>query len=509
MRTNIATADRPVRARSMPHAGSRKSRVRAATTFLTALALASAAPGARLSAQQPLDRDVIPPPGPAPTLHVPSWTHTRLSNGAQLVVAPKHDLPLVSFNIQFIGGADNYESAGKVGTASFAGQMLSEGTKTRDADELSNAQQLLGTSIRAGVGGEGGSIGFTSLTDRFQPALALLADMLLNPTFPEEALERIRGRELVALRQAKDRPNSIAVNVFMRVLYGDNHPYGRIETEATVNAITRADIVDFHRAYFRPGRAVITVTGDIDEATAKAAVEQALAAWPTGGEPPAFDYPALPEPKPTTIYLVDKPGAPQSVFAIGEPGPPRDTPDYYAIEVMNTLLGGLFQSRLNHDIREVRGWSYGVGSGFSFGHGPGPFEAGGGLVTEKTDSALIAFMTHFRGVQGAVPFTADELMQGKESLIQSLPRRFASVNAMASSIGSLYTEGLPEDYYQRYGANVNAVTAADMVRVAEKYIDLSHLAIVIVGDRAAVEAPLEATGIAPIRVLDADGNPVS
>ncbi len=483
-------------------------RSRPAAVFLATLALLATGPTASARAQQPLDRDVVPTPGPAPTLHVPEWTRTRLADGAELVVAPKHDLPLVSFSIDFVGGADNFEPAGKVGVASLTAQMLSEGTPTRSADALSDALQMLGTSVRARVSDEGGAVGFTALRDRFEPALALLADMLVNATFPQDALERVRGRELVALRQAKDRPNAIASNVFDRVVYGDAHPYGRVETEASVAAVTRADVVAFHRAYFRPGRAVITVTGDIEPAAAKAAVEKALAGWAAGGERPSFDYPAPPPPKATTIYLVDKPGAAQSVFVIGEPGPPRDTPDYYAIEVMNTLLGGLFQSRLNHDIREVKGWSYGVGSEFAFGRGPGAFEAGGGIVTAKTDSALVEFMKHLRGVQGAIPFTDDEMKQGKESLIQSLPRRFASVNAMASAIGSLYTEGLPERYYQEYAAHVNAVTREDLVRVAREYIDLDHLAVVIVGDRSVIEAPLRATGIAPIQVLDADGNPV-
>ena len=205
---------------------------------------------------------------------------------------------------------------------------------------------------------------------------------------------------------------------------------------------------------------------------------------------------------------MDKPNAAQSVFAIGLPGPARDTPDFYAIDVMNTLLGGLFQSRLNHDIREVKGYSYGVGSGFAFGHGPGAFRAGGGIVTAKTDSALIEFMKQFRGVQGEAPFTDDEIQQGKQSLIQSLPRRFASVNGLAGSVAALYTEGLPRDYYQTFPARINAVTRDEMLRAAKRYVDLDHLHIVIVGDRATVEQPLKATGIAPLVLLDADGKPV-
>jgi zinc protease len=455
-----------------------------------------------------LDRTKIPPAGRTPVLRVPPWTRTTLPNGAELIVSQKRDLPLVSVTINFIGGSSQFEDPAKLGVAALTAQMLSEGTKTRTGDELSDAQQLLGTTISANVGGEDGSIGFTALSDKLEPALELMADMLLNPSFPSDALERRRAQRLVQLTQAKDQPRSIAGNVFSKVVYGDAHPYGRVVTEQTVKAITREDIAAFHRTYFRPGRALITVVGDVDPARARAAIERAFAAWQPGGERPAFTYPPTPDLRPRAIYLVDKPNAAQSVVAIGIPGPARDTPDFYAIQVMNTILGGLFQSRLNHLIREVKGYSYGVGSGFSFGKGPGPFRAGGDIMTAKTDSALIDFMNELRGVQGGKPFTEDEIKQGKESLIQSLPARFASVNAIGNAISQIYLQGLPETYYQDFASKVNAVTSDDLVRVAKKYIDVDRLNIVIVGDRATIEEPLRKTGIAPIVYLDIEGKPI-
>jgi len=469
------------------------------------IALLSIAP--QLSAQT-LERDKAPKVGKAPSLKVPAWTKTKLANGAELIVVEKHDLPLVALNIDFIGGASNYEPADKLGVAALAAQMLSEGTKTKTADRLSDAQQMLGTSIFANVAGESGTIRFTSLKDKFEPAMTLLADMLLNSTFPDSAIERNRARTLVGLTQAKDQPNSIAANVFSKVVYGDEHPYGRVVSEKTVKAITRGDVTSFANAYFRPGRAVITVTGDIDAKTARNVVEKTLAAWPAGGERPTFAYGPVPAPKARTIYLIDKPKAAQSVFALGEPGPPRSTPDYYAIQVMNHLLGGMFQSRLNHDIREVKGYSYGVNSGFAYGRGPGAFRAGGGIVSAKSDSALIGFMTHFKGVQGEMPFTDDELTVGKESLIQSLPGRFATVNGIAAAISSIYTQDLPETYFKDYAAKIDAVTRDDLVRAAKKYIDVDHMNLVIVGDRASIEGALKATGIAPIQILDVEGRPV-
>ncbi len=474
---------------------------------VVALTLAPAALRAQAGPSS-FDRSTPPEPMAPRPLHVPSWSEQTLANGATLVVSEKRDLPLVSFTINFVGGTDQYEPADRTGLADMTASMMSEGTRSRTGDQLSDDLDLLGTSVNVRVGGESGSMGFTSTTENFPAVLAILADMLENPTFPDAALERLRARTLVSLTQAEDQPTFIARNVFARVLYGENHPYGRFATSDAVQAITRDDVTAFHQAYFRPGHAVITVVGDVDASAVRATVDDALGGWAGGGEAPSFDYPAPPAPKATTIYLVDKPGAAQSVFAIGLPGPARDTPDYDAIEVMNTILGGLFQSRLNHDIREVKGYSYGVRSNFAFGRGPGAFQAGGSIVTAKSDSALIAFMAHLRGVRGSEPFTDDEMAQGKAAIIQSLPRVFASVNATAGAISALYLEDLPQDYYQSIAGRIDQVTKDDLVRVANKYIDIDHLAIVIVGDRSVIEEPLRQTGIAPIVHLDLQGRPL-
>jgi zinc protease len=459
------------------------------------------------AAWQGLDRTKVPPPGKPPELHVPKWTKTTLANGADLIVSEKHDLPLVSFSMTFLGGASQFVRAERAGLASLTAAMLNEGTKTRDGEALSNALQLLGTSVNVGIGGESGSISFLSTTSKFPDTLGILVDMLLNSTFPADALDRLRGQRLVALTQQRAQPNAIADRVFPRTLYGPAHPYGRLTTEESLKAITRDDIVAFHHEYLQPGRALITVVGDVTTASVKPAIETALAAWPKSGSRPTFSYPAPPERPKTTIYLVDRPGSAQSTVAIGQPGPPRNTPDYYAIQVMNTMLGGMFQSRLNANIREEKGYSYGVTSGFAFGKGPGAFRTGGDIVGDKTDAALVEFMKELRGMLGERPVTDEELQTSKDSLIQGLPATFASVNAISGAITLLWTQGLPDDYYQQYGKMVGAVTKDDVVRVAKKYIDLDHLAIVIVGDRASIEAPLKATNIAPITYLDIEGAP--
>jgi zinc protease len=468
------------------------------------LLLLTAAP----SAQQALDRKKIPPPGKAPELRVPPWTKSTLANGAELIVSEKHDLPLISFSITFLGGADQFEPAGKQSVASLTAALLSEGTKARDAEALSNALQLLGTSVSSSVAGESGSISFRSTTAKFPATLDILADMLVNPTFPEGGLERLRGQRLVQLTQARARPDAIANRVFPRIVYGPEHPYGRVVTEESLKAVTRADSTAFHKAYYQPGRALVTVVGDTTAASVKPVIEKALTAWAKGGEKPSFTFPPVAEPKATTIFLVDKPGAAQSTFAIGRPGPPRNTPDYYALQVMNTMLGGMFQSRLNANIREEKGYSYGVTSSFGYGKGPGPFRTGGDIVTEKSDAALVEFMKELRGILGARPISDEELSEAKDALIQRLPGTFASVSTINSALAGLWVQNLPDDYYQQYTKRIAAITKDDVLRVAKQYVTVDKLDIVIVGDRKVIEGPLKATNIAPIVYYDIEGNPV-
>jgi zinc protease len=471
---------------------------------LAAVVLLSIAP----SAQQALDRKKIPPPAKTPELRVPAWTKSTLANGADVIVAEKHDLPLISFSITFLGGADQFEPAGKQAVASLTAALLSEGTQTRDAESLSNALQLLGTSVSASVASESGSISFRSTAAKFPATLAILADMLVNPTFPAAGLERLRGQRLVQLTQARAQPGAIASRVFPKIVYGSQHPYGKVVTEESLKAITRDDIVAFHKAYYQPGRALVTVVGDTTAASVKPVVEKALAAWARGGEKPAFNYPPVAEPKATTIFLVDKPGAAQSTFAIGRPGPPRNTPDYYALQVMNTILGGMFQSRLNANIREEKGYSYGVNSNFGYGKGPGPFRTGGDIVTEKSDAALVEFMKELKGIIGARPVIDEELSVAKDALIQRLPATFASVNSINSALTTLWTQQLPDDYYQQYAKKVAAITKEDVLKVAKQYVTVDHLAIVIVGDKSVIEGPLKAANIAPIVYYDIEGNPL-
>lgn len=478
------------------------------------LSLLVAAP---LAAQQPkqppkstFDRRVVPTAAKDAELKVPAWTKTTLANGATLIVSERRTLPLVSVRLNFVGGANQYDPAAKPGVATFTANQMLEGTTRRTGDQISSDLQMIGVTLPAPfISGESGNIELSATKDKLAPALDILADVIENPTFAPEALERYRARTLIALTQNRDRTQGISATVYPKVLYGVSHPYGRTMTETSAKAITRDDIVAFHKTYFQPGHLIVTVVGDVSADEAKQLFDKAFANWKAGGSMPSFDYPAVPAPKQTTIYLVDKPGAASSTFAVGQVGPPRSTADYYAIRVMNNVLGGMFQSRLNRNIREEKGYSYGVGSRFAFGRGPGPFMSSGDVMTAKNDSALIEFVKELKDIRGGRPPSDDELAQAKASLVRSLPASFESVAGFNSNIGSIYTQGLPEDYFDQFTKGVNAVTREDVIRVAKQYIDPDKLAIVIVGDRAKIEAPLAATKIAPIVRLDINGDPIA
>jgi zinc protease len=467
--------------------------------------------GAQESLKSSFDRTVVPTPGPDPASKIPTWSKATLSNGARLYVVERHALPQVYFSMNIVGGSSQLESDDKAGLGSLTASMMTEGTTLRSGDEISNALQMLGSDRFFSIGGENGLVDFQSLSDRFGATLAIVAEELMHPAFPNDALDRQKQRQIVGLRQTMDVTSGIASLVFPRLLYPQGHPYRRLPTEESINGITREDVVTFYRAFYQPSRASIVVVGDITPAQARAQVEKAFGDW--HGMDGAVssdhaDYPVVPAPGPTSIYLVDKPGAAQSTVYAGFAGPPRSTPDYLALRAFNNLFGEQFQGRLNGDIREQKGWSYGYYSRFSYGRGPGQFRTYGEIQTNKTDSALVEIMKELRDIRGARPASQDELNQAKAALIQSLPQRLARISYVADLVNEIYNNGLPDDYWTRFQSGVNALTTADVQRVVDKYIDPEHLTILIVGDRSKIEAPLRATGIAPVVILDIKGNPI-
>ena len=456
------------------------------------------------------DRTVEPEVGPTPSFDPPPVVRRTLANGLEVLIAERHELPILTLNLVLKGG-ETLVPAGKEGLASLTASLLTEGTADRDSLALAGALAEIGASIRADGGLEESTLSLTTLTKHAAKALDLYADVLLHPAFPEDALERFRARRLASILARSQSPSGIAGVVFPRLLYGQEHPYGRpdLGTPASIKALTREDARTFYERLYHPENAALIVVGDITPDAAVEALNAALETWGPGGAPVAHAVPEPPSGAPVTVYLVDKPAAAQSILAVGQVGQPRGTPDYFPLTVMNAILGGQFSSRINLNLREAKGYTYGARSSFDFRQGPGPFQAGGAVRTEVTREALVELVKEISEIIDGRPATDAELAFAKDRIIKGFPGRYETTFGVAGALAELVIYRLPDDYFSKYQAEIESVSLADVGRVARTYLDPGRMVILVVGDRAKVEPTLADLPFAKvIRALDPDGNPL-
>jgi zinc protease len=448
----------------------------------------------------------LPKPGPDPKLSLPSIEKTKLSNGMEIWMVEQRELPIMSMNLVFKTGSSN-EPSDRLGVASITSSLLTTGTKTRSAEEIANQLRLIGVNnIGSGSGWDATNVSIQMLSRHLDEALAIFSDVVQNPSFPATELESLRGRLLIGLRQQRANPNAISNVVFNKVLYGD-HPYGRDNNETTVRAITRDDIVKYYDVTYRPNNAVLIVVGDFNKGDIKAKAEKAFAEWKPAPVS-ARSIPKAPARDKAAIYIVDRPNSAQSVVSIGQVGIDRSSPDYFPLMVMNSVLGGQFTSRINLNLREEKGYTYGARSGFTTRRSAGPFSASGDIQTAVTKESIVEFMKELNDIRSERPVTQRELEYNKQGMIRRYPAGFETIGAISNQLANLITYNLPDSYFNDYIAKVNSVTLADVNRVAKQYLDPSKMAIVIVGDRKVIEPGLRGLGY-EIRILDADGNPIA
>ncbi len=330
-----------------------------------------------------------------------------------------------------------------------------------------------------------------------------MADVALRPDFPADELERKRLERLTTLVQWRDEPRNIAQVLFNRTLYGDAHPYGRpsLGSEASLRSLSVEGLRKFHDAYFRPGNAFFIVVGDVSREEIEPKLEALFANW-TPGRAPDVHWPKTKQAERREVYLVDKPGAAQSEIRIGHIGVPRLTEDYYSLVVMNTILGGSFTSRLNQNLREEHGYTYGARSLFDFQPLPGPFQAGAAVETAVTDKALVEFMKELRGI--LEPVSDEELTRAKNFVALRFPSRFQTVAGIAAALAELELYGLPSDYFNEYVERILAVQEEDVLSVARRYLDPERMAVIVVGDRAVIEEGVRALDLGPMHLLSVD-----
>jgi zinc protease len=460
-------------------------------------------------APEGLDRARMPDVGDPRPLRLPGLERARLSNGLEIVLARTPKIPVVQFNLLIRGGwsADAQDT---LGHASFMARMLAEGTTTRSSLEISDEAATLGANLFAFCGLDSCTVSVNALQARLAPSLALWADIIRNPSFPQEEIERQRQQVLGQIMQEKRQPIGMAFRILPSLVYGNEHPYGQpltgSGTETSVKAIKRTDLVRYHETWFKSNNAALVVVGDTTLGEITPHLENVLSDWKSG-KVPQISVPARPHPSRSQVYIIDKPGAAQSVLLAGQLGAPKNHPDDAAFDVLNTVLGGQFTSRLNMNLREEKGYTYGAGSGKIDARGQGLFLVFSPVRADVTKESLTEMMRELRGIRGARPVTHDELRKAQDNLTLSLPGQYESIAGIASKMTDVVTYGLPDDYYSRYPEKVRSTSVDGLTSLASEQILPDQLVWVVIGDRAKVEEGIRELELGPIEYLDADGQP--
>lgn len=466
-------------------------------TVLPYPALSNAASGA--------DRSALPQAGPPPPVGFPAVERTRLANGLNVVFAARPGSGLVEMQLVVAGGYAADPTA-RPGTANLAMGMLDEGTATRDALAISEELAMLGASLGTGATLDTAFVALSALRDKLEPSFALFADVVLNPTFPQTELDRLRSIYLAGLRQEQSRPNSMALRVLPRLLYGEGHPYANpltgSGTESSLQALGRDELVAFHASWFKPNHATLVVAGDTDMAQVRALAERHLGRWQPG-EVPARSVSGAQRAASDVLYLLDRPGADQSVIFAGQTLPPTGSADDLALQMVHNILGGKVSARINMNLREDKHWSYGAYTTLVDARGERPFFAYAPVQTDRTADALQELRREMQAVTGERPISTEELERVKNTEILALSGRWETASAVVGALARSVRFGLPDDYWARYAQAVAALSIADVDRAARAHIDADGQIFVVVGDRARIEADLGKLGFREIRAITA------
>jgi zinc protease len=464
-----------------------------------AAASREAAPQAAAPAAKPAgpDRAQVPQPGPSPELRLPAQRHFTLSNGLAVRLVVYDRLPIIALNLVVNAGA-THDPAGRPGLASFTAAMMTEGTKTRSATRLSEEVSFIGGSLGAGAGFDAASLTGASLSRHLPKLLELFADVAMNPSFPKSDFARVLDVRLVALLQQRDQPGAVAGKAFANVFWGP-HPYGHwiMGTEESLQGMRPADLARFHGRYWVPANAELVVVGDVAEEDLRNALEKTLGRWRKGMAAPAAEDRAPAAPK--KVVLIEKEQAPQAYVLLGMPGLQRSSPDFVPAEVAFHILGGGSSSRLFRTLREEKGYTYGIYASGETRKLGGASVIAGNVKAEVTGAALRDLLAEVEKMRTAAPTDA-ELEDAKNALVLGLPAGFATAGGIAGNLAELVVHDLPDDYWNTFADEVRKVTAEDVVRVSQRYLDPSQLTTVMVAEPDLVKAQLAELPLGPIEV---------
>lgn len=443
------------------------------------------------------DRSGPPALAQVKNLELPNPVRFTLSNGLKVVLMEKHNVPMVQVNLLIQTG--NYDDPlGKEGLASFAMDALDEGAGSLSALQLADEIEFLGAQIGSGSRPFSSEVNCTAPVSRLQQALSLMSTIVLKPMFDAKEIERLKKLRLNGLLQSYDEPNAIAQRAFNQLMFTEASPYGRFANDRSIRSYVREDLVAFHKTHFVTGNSTLIVAGDVTRQSIQPLLEKFFATYPKGNAP-AKNRPVPAQVKGRQIYLIDKPGAAQSVVQIGRIGPARNDPSYCAVNVLNTILGGSFTSRLNSNLREQHGYAYGAGSNFSFWNMPSPFVASSSVQTDVTGPALGEFFIEFDKIRAPIP--ADELARGKNYNALGYARLFETNSDLAGTLVSQILYQLPDGYYNGYVGKVLSVTGEEVKAAAGQFIVPDNMLVVIVGDRAKIEEGIRKLNLGNINFL--------
>jgi zinc protease len=449
-------------------------------------------------------RDRLPEIGETPSLDLPDLQRAELGNGMEVVLAERHDAPVVRMRL-FARGGYATDPDGKEGAAQLAMDVLDEGTEERGALELAAELERLGAELSSGAGLDYSRVSLEVPSTTMEPALDVFADVVRNPSFADDEIERQRKQLLAKIEQERARPFSTALRELGPLVFGEAHPYGIPLTgsgsKETVEGLSRDDLAGHHERVFRPGGATLVVVGDTTMEELRPALEARFGAW-KGKREGDGAVEGAPKVEKVRIYLVDKPGAEQSLIVTGHAIAPRDENDHIAVEVMNAVIGGTFTSRLNMNLREEKHWSYGARSFVYETHGPQLFATYANVQTDKTSASMREIMSELRGFVGAAPITEAELTKIQLKRARALPGQHETTGELLGSVGEIVTYGLPDDYYDTYAERLRALTREQVQEAARRHIRLDEMTWIVIGDLSRIEEPVRALGFGEVEVIE-------
>lgn len=448
------------------------------------------------------DRTESPSPAAPRSVQLPAVKKTRLQNGVDVWTVERPQVPVVSVWLVLDLGA-TADPPSEYGLAQFTSSLLEEGAAGKSALELSDELDFLGGSYNSTTNFDATRLTLRVPRARLDEALKVFADMVVRPDFRPDDIERVKKKLRTSLRQNRDSTHSVASYFFPRLLYPQGHRYSESVTgsDAAIASFEKSDLKGFHQAVYQPGRATVIVVGDITSKEATDKLNVAFEGWENAAEPFApTTLPEAPQVARRNVVIVDKPGAAQTTVMIGWLGVERRTPDYYTLQVLNTILGDSFTSRLNQNLREQHGYTYGAGSVFDTRNEAGPFFAMASVQTDKTGPALEEFFKELSGIREVVP--EDELEKAKNYLAYRFPSEFETNSDVAGNLSVLEMYSLPEDTFSNYVQNIRSVTAAQVKEAAEQYIDPERMIVLLVGDRAVIEEDVKALDLGPLQYRD-------